>query len=353
MSTGVRAEQTRIIRADQAAEWFLRLREDDVSEAELAEWFSWCADPENLREFQALRNTWRGFEPLRTAGLKLLEGLAQGESVPRSIATPGSAEGSNPSQFRAITRRRTRIVAMAAAFGGIAIVGLWYAMLTGRPHDFAARTTIRSTVLPDGSTLTLAPRTSVSINFSGPRRTLEMPRGEAFFKVQPNALKPFVVHTADLSVTAVGTAFDVRSGPDRIVVTVQEGVVAVARTGVRDGGSWRVSDGYQITYDPREQSARITAVQPDHVLAWREGRLEYFSQPIGAVVAEVSRYSSQPIEIGDPELAKLTFTGTVFISSIADWLRAVQTTFPIRAVIAKDGHVVLLNVSTAPDRPTP
>jgi transmembrane sensor len=109
-----------------------------------------------------------------------------------------------------------------------------------------------------------------------------------------------------------------------------------------DADGWRVSAGYQISYDASTNAARIAAVDAQRMLAWREGRLEYFSEPLGSVVADVSRYSARPIEIGDPQLANLTFTGTVFTASIDDWLGAVESSFPVRVVTTRDNHVLLL-----------
>ena len=77
-------------------------------------------------------------------------------------------------------------------------------------------------------------------------------------------------------------------------------------------------------------------------MAWRDGRLEYYGEPLSSVVADVSRYSNQPIELGDLQLAQLTFTGTVFTESVDDWLNAIQATFPIRAVTTDDHRVLLL-----------
>jgi len=146
-------------------------------------------------------------------------------------------------------------------------------------------------------------------------------------------------------VTAVGTIFDGRSEANRVVVTVQEGVVEVSPAAGEDLLSperWRVSAGNQLAYNENLRGAQIRAIDPGRSMAWREGRLEYFGEPLSAVVADISRYSNQPLEIRDPELAQLTFTGTVFTESIDDWLSAIQTTFPIRVVMSDDHRVLLV-----------
>jgi transmembrane sensor len=175
-----------------------------------------------------------------------------------------------------------------------------------------------------------------------------MSSGEAFFKVHHDPAKPFTVTTGELNVTAVGTAFDIKTDEAKVVVTVQEGVVSVAKTLAPESATWRVGRGDQIIYDRASGASSMAAVRVERFVSWQAGRLEYLGEPLGQVVADVSRYSSRPIEIGDPRLSQLTFTGTVLTGAINDWLEGVQTTFPIRVIVAQDGHYVLLNRSSQP-----
>src|SRR5262249_40412332 len=158
----------------------------------------------------------------------------------------------------------------------------------------AARETVNeSTTLPDGSMLTLAPRTNVAMDFSGEIRGLELSQGEAYFKVNPNKIKPFVVRAASFSVTALGTAFNIQSTSRQIIVTVEEGLVEAAR----DTDKWRVAAGYQLKYDLAGRTVHIAAIDPERELTWKEGRLEYFREPLQNVVSDANRYTHRHIEI--------------------------------------------------------
>jgi transmembrane sensor len=332
-----------IVRAAQAVDWLLRVGAEDVSEQDLGEWVQWCGDLENLREFQQVRSTWAAFEPTRPEVSELLESLLS----ERPLA--GHGESTGTTRKVPLSRWRWRQIGIAAALGAMTIAGAWYTYDTGlfvrNQQVIVARAADRSAVLPDGSLLTLAPKTNVAVNFGGTLRSLELSQGQAYFKVRPNKDKPFVVAAGKLKVTAVGTIFDVRSEANRVVVTVQEGVVEVSPAAGEDLLSperWRVSAGNQLAYNENLRGAQIRAIDPGRSMAWREGRLEYFGEPLSAVVADISRYSNQPLEIRDPELAQLTFTGTVFTESIDDWLSAIQTTFPIRVVMSDDHRVLLV-----------
>lgn len=333
-------------RTAQAADWFVRLSADDVAESDLAEWLRWCADAANAHEFDRVRDTWAALDRLGPHAARLLDDLDGGRGAPGASLTPTA------DRPRARTPRHLRWVAAAAAVAGLVVAGTWYGREAGwlpsSQRVVAASLANRSTMLPDGSTLTLAPRTQIAVDFTGPTRSLALSHGEAYFKVHSDKAKSFVVHTDAVTVTAVGTAFDVRSEPGRAVVTVYEGIVSVAGVGhdAAPGGNWRVSAGYQVIYDTKLRDVRLSAVDPLHAFDWRSGRLQYFDEPLGSVVADVARYSVRPIEVADNDVADLRFTGTVFTNSVDEWLTAIQSTFPVRAVVTKDNRVLLIGRAT-------
>lgn len=334
-------------RVNQAADWFVRISAEDLSEVDLAEWLRWCSDPLNAAEFSRIQVTWAGVDQLRPDAMRLLEALTGAAQPSAGVATVTPRREARHGRFPRIAK-----IMAAAACSGVVVAGLWYARGTDwlwpSHRTVATAVTNQSTELPDGSTLTLAPRTHVAVDFSGATRSLALSHGEAYFKVRPNHAKPFVVHTGDLTVTAVGTAFDVRSVPDRTVVTVQEGIVSVSSIAHDKpaNGDWRVGAGYQVVYDSRIHEVRLSAVDPKHALGWREGRLEYIDEPLDAVVTDVNRYSLRPIKVRDAEIGQLMFTGTVFIDSIDEWLTGIQSTFPLRALITTDNQILLVSSKT-------
>jgi transmembrane sensor len=306
----------RDVRAHEAADWFLILREN-ASEQDLRRWVEWCvADPENLREYERVQEAW--------AAIAEIEPEAS-----RPLRDQSAVRRSRLSRLR-------RYGLAAAACAGVVLASWWVRnpdIFVAPPKVLSAQQTANmSATLPDGSMLMLAPRTNVELDFSGSARKLDLSSGEAYFKVHPDKHKPFVVTTDALHVTAVGTAFGIKSDTQAIAVTVEEGVVEVAN----GAEVWRVGAGYRIEYDTRRGVARIAAIDAARALAWRDGRLEYFQQPLAAVIADVNRYSNKRIEINDPAVAQLSFTGTIFTASIDDWLVAVTTTFPLDVVVADD-----------------
>jgi transmembrane sensor len=186
----------------------------------------------------------------------------------------------------------------------------------------------------------VAPRTTLAYDFSSSTRVLELSRGEVFFKVRPDKSRPFVVRAGAISATAVGTAFDVSAEADRIVVTVEEGIVDVVDVKAAPG-RWRLTPGFGATFSATTDSVQVSSVVAATALAWRDGQLDYYNQPLRVVAADVTRYSSRTVEIADPTVGDLKFTGTVFTAEVDDWLEALQSTFPVRVTRQATDHVVL------------
>ena len=84
--------------------------------------------------------------------------------------------------------------------------------------------------LPDGSFVTLNKNSSIHYpkKFPGRKRNIEL-KGEAFFTVTPDKEKPFVISVNDVTVTVVGTSFNIKSVSGKTQVVVESGIVQVTK----------------------------------------------------------------------------------------------------------------------------
>jgi transmembrane sensor len=332
MSHVIHADTMNLVRYREAAEWLLRLNEGDASEAEIDQWLRWCqTDGENLVAFEKLQQDWQD-----TAGFK---------SAPELLPVPrvGPAQRRRPGwSFGAL--RSSRAFPWAAAACLVLAISLGYQLFhrsTIREVLVAAKQ--EPTTLPDGSSLLLSAKAVAEVDFSGVIRDIVLrPDGEVFIKVHHDTARPFNVRAGDLTVTAVGTAFDVRREADRVTVTVEEGtIVAAAVGGVRGPTQWRVGAGYQVTYSAGLGSALVSRVDTQSALRWRDGELAYDNAPLEEVIADINRYSTVSVTVRDPKLLRLHFTGTVFVGSINDWVNALEAKYPLKASFSRAGDIAI------------
>jgi hypothetical protein len=72
---------------------------------------------------------------------------------------------------------------------------------------------------------------------------------------------------------------------------------------------------------PIRIGAQISTPPPAGARAsWREGQRAYYDEPLSAVIADLNRYSPDRIELTDPALNDLQYTGTVFPEDLGDRL---------------------------------
>lgn len=235
--------------------------------------------------------------------------------------------------------RRTKLASLLG-LGGLGLLGAaggwqrwrhealrWQAALAA-PHGQRLRQS-----LPDGSTLTLDARSRVELAFDARRRAVRLLQGAAFFDVNGDAGRPFVVDAGAVTVTVLGTRFGVEVGAGGVVlVQVEHGRVQVAQGDRTE--RLVAGQGLQLTPDGAARAVAGPAA------TWREGRLRFEGVSLGDAVDRLSSYASFPLRV-DGRAAQLRVSGTVEIARMADWLSALPAALPVRLVREADGGVLL------------
>ncbi|MBB3225653.1 transmembrane sensor [Luteibacter sp. Sphag1AF] len=318
-----------------AAEWWLRLRENDADEPTVAQWLTWLeADRTHAEAFEQINQLCEqvgGADELRRRRLVMRHASPE--------VSPPARRPWLPRVAAALAASLVLAVAGGVAwthFGGMSTEpGERYASNVGQNEDFA---------LPDGSRVSLGGASTVVAHFDAGHRGIDLSSGEAYFHVVHDQARPFVVTAGPLAIRDLGTAFNVRRTNDRVVVAVTEGRVRIAPSGrhVSDAaqGALELVAGQQVSYDPATEAMSVTNVTPEHAAAWRSNRLEFDNEPVSVVVANINRYSKRPVEIADAGLGAMTFTGTVRTDAIDSWLEALPQVFPVK-VSATGNRVVL------------
>ncbi|WP_310395376.1 FecR domain-containing protein [Hymenobacter sp.] len=150
--------------------------------------------------------------------------------------------------------------------------------------------------LPDGSTVTLAPTSSLKYPraFAGPRRTVYL-TGAAFFDVSHDARHPFLVYTDQVVTTVLGTSFRVRAfaGQPEVQVQVRTGRVRVSPRAAGPTGAvsslevLEVRPNQQAVYSAaRRQLRRELVAQPAQLAAQS---FVFDDRPVAEVLAALER----------------------------------------------------------------
>ncbi len=342
------AEQRR-----KATEWFVRIHDvEDPSPLLLQNWLQWLkADDANRRAFEAVEQAWHQAPDELQPGTFAEEAAESADDYDGSISVAEWRRRNDMRIDASGTSRKSHARWLAVAASLLATVGVsWWAIDTYQPFarpssgEFVTRTgEHRDLILADGSRVTLGAQTRLSVDFTSDSRNLRLHGGEAFFSVKKDPDRPFRVHALDGVITAVGTAFNVRTTGDRVIVAVTEGVVAVAEsktTQVNAGASserpatTRLAKGEQVTFTTHNaekfETLALSRVDPEQPTRWRDGWLVYRQEPLRDVLRDVARYSDLKIEVATDLDDQLRFTGAVNTSDVDEWIDALPEVFPIR-----------------------
>lgn len=280
---------------DQAIAWFARLQDSKANETDKAEFADWlAANPAHRNAYDEVERLWQS--PALAAA------LSQNPSIP---LRPLRRQPEKNRWFAAA------IVVLAVGFTATNnVLQTWQA-------DVATATgEQRRVALADGSALVLNTDSAVKLDYADERRGVTLLSGEAYFEVQADKDRPFVVTTEHGSVRVVGTRFSVKTGA-ATQVNVASGIVVCS---AKLGSSRQLTAG-QHTEIQTDDVAPIAAVAADQSFAWLKGRLVFQNQTLADVVAELDRYHPGAIVVAGDALGRMRITGNYKLDNSADLIR--------------------------------
>lgn len=301
---------------EQAAEWYALLRTGSASAAEQRKWQQWLDNAaEHQQAWRYVERVGRRFEPLHASPDRDAAVRAFGQAAKRAPQT-----------------RRAVLLGLAGLLGvGGLGWGAWrhtplpaLASTWGADHRAGVGETARI-ALPDGTQVWLKALSAFNVDFNATQRRLQLVAGEMLIDTGRDALRPFLVDTAQGRLQALGTRFTVRQDEGDTLVTVFDGAVRV--DAARSGATGIVPAGQQVRFTADALQAMAPA-NPAHE-AWTHGVLVADNTPLAQVVAELSRYHYGHLGLS-PELARLRVFGSYPLNDAGRALDMLSSVLPIR-----------------------
>ncbi|WP_206244224.1 FecR family protein [Novosphingobium terrae] len=215
-------------------------------------------------------------------------------------------------------RRHQRWVGGGAALAaaGIAAV-LLYAPGTDR---YATGTgEMRQVTLAEGSSLSLDTQTSLKVAMESDARVVRLEEGRTLLRVRHDASRPFRVRAGAVTITDIGTVFQVIRRGDAVTVLVSEGMVEVSAP----GGKLRLGAGQTASFDghgmPMAQAMSAAAIE--RATAWTNGRIELDGDRLDAAIEEMNRHNQLKITLSNPSLGGEKLYGAFRLDDPAGFAR--------------------------------
>lgn len=177
-------------------------------------------------------------------------------------------------------------------------------------------------VLPDQSTITLAPASSIRYDrlaFGRKERRVAL-SGKAFFSVSRLPNVPFRVNTALADIQVLGTQFQVVAAPDSTVTWVASGKVRFSTP--RQHAD--LTSNMRAVVNRQDGQIRMRAKDRLNELAWKTQRLVYKNTPLREVAADLE--ALYQVELQGMPTQELRLTATFDQMNISDILYIINQT---------------------------
>lgn len=292
-------------------------------------------DKDALFFFEAFSEYWNGAKKTEASDIQDEIHFQQIISIAEKRPAPGAqGEVLNIAPSRKFSFKSLLV---AASIVALVIVGfVFYSNSSASESNYPAlnevvakKGTRTHLVLPDGSTVWLNAdsRLEYAGSFSDSLREVTL-TGEAFFDIKKDAQRPFVVHTSDLDIKVLGTAFNVKSYPrDEVIeTTLIHGMIEVSstnqpgapkvilhphdklvfnKTGSKDnqqisGKTIPAAKPFTITTLPRQLND--TAIRET---AWIYNKLIFDGETFREIAAAMERWYDVKIVFHDEKIASL------------------------------------------------
>lgn len=237
-------------------------------------------------------------------------------------------------QKRQIIRKIMRWTAAAAAL----LVFAFFCYEISQYGVKATRTAFgeqRQFVLPDSSVIKLNSNSRLSYvrNWKTDKPREVWFEGEGIFEVKHTALKNrlrendyFTVHVGTLSLTVLGTKFNVKDRRGRIEVSLLEGSIRVQGKHVQDV---ILIPGETFIHDEYANADRIIKKDVDNVLSWTRGELSIDHISLANMIHVIEDNYGYQVQVEDSALLDKRFTGSIPVKGIDDILFVIKHTMNV------------------------
>ncbi len=202
--------------------------------------------------------------------------------------------------------------------------------------------------LPDGSTVWLNAGSKIRYDkdFAITSRSVEL-TGEAFFDVVKDAAHPFYIHTSNIDIKVIGTAFNVKAYPDdeTTETSLIRGTIEVSIKS-RPKDKIILSPNEKLIVDNKlsvPEKGTVPNKKPESVVAineiklnsrdstineiqWVENRLVFDDEPLQSIAVKMERWYNVDIQIEDSLLAQKRIFGSFVNENIDQAMEGLSVT---------------------------
>jgi ferric-dicitrate binding protein FerR (iron transport regulator) len=156
--------------------------------------------------------------------------------------------------------------------------------------------------------------------------------GEAWFHVEKNTGKPFIVHTQAYDVKVTGTRFNVKAYNADIetAVTLEDGTVSIVPTvNIKFESEIVLKPGEQFVYNQESNTQFVRQVNTRWITSWKDNKLIFVNMKLDELFTILERKYGVEIVVKSKAILDYHYDGTIKNETILEILEIIKKTLPI------------------------
>ena len=197
------------------------------------------------------------------------------------------------------TSKKTRNLLIVAILMLSVLAGAYLLMngnSSGKTIELKALENGEMVLLADGSKISLRKDAVLSYpkKFGEKSREIRL-EGEAFFDIERDPNKPFIVHTIHSDIEVLGTSFNINADAEMSKVTVATGKVKVKNSDHTDSTILTPNQSAVVA----KSNILFSSTSDKNELAWMSGKFEFDNTELRKVVDDLNSYYGNKIKLSN------------------------------------------------------
>ncbi len=217
------------------------------------------------------------------------------------------------------------------------LINIWI-QATNTQTIYTAAQEIKQITLPDGSVVWLNQNSSIQYHkeFSGNTREVKL-NGEAFFEVQKNKNKPFIISSKQSTTQVLGTSFNLVAydSLEEVELSVKTGQVSFTANKNKQQIIVNANESAIINMEGKAQKKEA---YNSNALAWKNKELLFNNTLFSEVAKALEHYYNVKISVSSANINNCHFTGEFKNASFQNVMETICKT--LQLVYEQDGNKV-------------
>jgi ferric-dicitrate binding protein FerR (iron transport regulator) len=198
---------------------------------------------------------------------------------------------------------------------------------TPKKQTLISENLVKETELPDGTMITMNKHSKITYTnlYNKKERSVNL-EGDAYFKVEKDPEKPFIIHAESFYVEVLGTQFYVNANEHQRKVVVTEGTVAVWQ---KEDQSDRMilSSGEELVLDKEKAGVKNAVPSNPNYLSWKTKVFAFKDQSLEDVCKELEKVYNVTFKFENEDLKTCRLSVSFENQEINEILNVLTATF--------------------------